>query len=45
MMAIFDEAYEKILLDKWSNSKSKDKERTKDLFPCTNFILHVHGCI
>jgi hypothetical protein len=32
MMALFDDAYEKLLLDKWSHAKSKDKESTKGLF-------------
>jgi hypothetical protein len=45
MMALSNEAYEKLLLDKWSHAKSKDKEITKGLFSCGNSILHVHGCI
>jgi hypothetical protein len=44
-MALSDEAYEKLLLDKWSHAKCKDKERIQGLFSCTNFILQVHGCI
>jgi hypothetical protein len=45
MMALFDEAFEKLFLDKWSHAKSKNKEGTKDLFSCDNSILLVHGCI
>jgi hypothetical protein len=32
VMALSNEAYEKILLDKWSHAKSKDKESTKGFF-------------
>ena len=39
MMGIFDEAFEKFLLEKWSHAKSKYKERTKGLFSCGNSIL------
>jgi hypothetical protein len=28
MMALSDEAFEKLFLEKWSHTKSKDKERT-----------------
>ena len=45
MMGIFNEAFEKILLAKWSHAKNKYKERTKVLFSCGNSILQVHGCI
>jgi hypothetical protein len=45
LMELSDEAYEKLLLDKWYDTKCKDKERTKGLFSCTNLILHVHVCI
>jgi hypothetical protein len=45
MMALSNEAYEKLFLDKWSHAKKKDKESTKGLFSCGNSILQVHGCI
>jgi hypothetical protein len=43
MMVLSNEAYEKLLLDKWSHAKSKDKKNTKDLFSYGNSILQVHG--
>jgi hypothetical protein len=45
MMALSDEEFEKLFLDKWSHAKSKDKECTKGLFSCGKSILQVHGCI
>jgi len=45
MMALFDEAYENIFLDKWSHANSKDRESINGLFSCGNSILQVHGCI
>jgi hypothetical protein len=45
MMTLSNEEFEKVLLDKWSKSKSKDKEITKGLFSCGNSILQVHGCL
>jgi hypothetical protein len=40
-----EEALEKLLLDKWSRTKSKDKDITNNLFSCGKSILQVHGCI
>jgi hypothetical protein len=45
MMRLSNEEFEEIFLDKWSHGENKDKERTKNLFPCEKFILQVHGCI
>jgi hypothetical protein len=45
MMALSDEEFEKLFLDKWSHAKKNDKERNKGLFSCGNSILQVHGCI
>jgi hypothetical protein len=45
MMALFDEEYEKVFLDRWSQVVKKDKKSTRDLFLCDNFILWIHGCI
>jgi hypothetical protein len=45
MMALSDVAFEKIFLDKWPQTKSKDKESTRGLFSCDNSILQVPGCI
>jgi hypothetical protein len=44
-MSLSEEALEKLLLDKWSHTKSKDKDITKSLFSCGKSILQVHGCI
>jgi hypothetical protein len=44
-MSLSEEALENLLLDKWSHTKSKDKDNTKGLFSCGKSILHVHGCI
>jgi hypothetical protein len=43
MMALSDEEFEKVLLEKWPHAKIK--ERNKGLFSCGNSILQVHGCI
>jgi hypothetical protein len=43
MMALSDEEFEKVFLEKWSHAKSK--KRSKGLFSCGNSILQVHGCI
>jgi len=45
MMSFFEEALERLLLDKWSHTKCKDKNITKGLFSCGKSILQVHGCI
>jgi hypothetical protein len=45
MMALSDEEYEKLLLEKWSHANSKDKESIEGLFSCTKFVLQVHGCL
>jgi hypothetical protein len=45
MMALSDEEFEKVFLDKWSHMKCKDKDITKSLFSCGKSILQVHGCI
>ena len=37
MMALFDEEFEKLFLEKWSHGKSK--EIRKGLFSCGNSIL------
>jgi hypothetical protein len=44
-MSLSKEALEKLLLDKWSHIKSKDKDITKSLFSCRKSILQVHGYI
>jgi hypothetical protein len=44
-MSLSEEALEKLILDKWSHTKSKDKDITKSLFSCDKSILQVHGCI
>jgi hypothetical protein len=44
-MSLSEEALEKLLLDKWSHTKCKDKDITKGLFSCGKSILQVHGCI
>jgi hypothetical protein len=44
-MSLSEEALEKLLLDKWSHTKSKDKYITKNFFSCGISILQVHGCI
>ena len=44
-MSLSEEALEKLLLDKWSHTKSKDKFITKSLFSCGKYVLQVHGCI
>jgi hypothetical protein len=44
-MTLSDEAYVKLILDKWSHTKCKDEESNKGLFSCGNSILQVHGCI
>jgi hypothetical protein len=40
IMALSDEEFEKVFLEKWSHAKSK--ERSKILFSCENYILRVH---
>jgi hypothetical protein len=44
-MSLSEEVLEKLLLGKWSHTKSKDKYITKSLFSCGKSILQVHGCI
>ena len=44
-MSLSKEALKKLLLDKWSHTKSKDKDITKSLFSCGKSILQVHGCL
>jgi hypothetical protein len=44
-MSLFEEALEKLLLEKWSHTKSKDKDMKKSLFSCGKSILQVRGCI
>jgi hypothetical protein len=43
MMALSNQEYKKIFLDKWYHIVTKDKKSTQDLFSCVNFILQVHG--
>jgi hypothetical protein len=45
LTALSDEACEQDFLDRQSYVVNKDKETTKGLFPCTNFLLQVHGRI
>jgi len=45
MLALHDEAYEKITFRQVHHAKIKDKERTNDLFSYGNSILQVHGYI
>jgi hypothetical protein len=42
---LHDEAFKKIILEKWCHSKSKDKESTKGLFPYGTSILLAQGFI
>ena len=44
-MTLSDVAFENIFLDKWSQSKSKNKDITTGLFSCGNSILQVLECI
>jgi hypothetical protein len=44
-LSLSEQAIEKLILDKWSHKKSKDKEFTKVLFSGVKSILHIHGCI
>jgi hypothetical protein len=44
-MSSSEEAFENLILDKWSHTKIKDKELSKGLFSCGKFLLQVHGCI
>jgi hypothetical protein len=39
MMALFDEDFEKVLLDRWSHVGKNDTKKTKGLFSCGNSIL------
>jgi hypothetical protein len=45
MMALSNEEFEKVFLDKWYHMKCKDKDITNGLFSCKKSILQVHGCI
>jgi hypothetical protein len=45
MMALSDEAFEKLILDRWSHVGKTHIEHTKGLFSCGKSILQVHGCI
>jgi hypothetical protein len=38
-MSLSEEALEKLLLDKWSHTKSKDKDITKSLFSCGQIYI------
>ena len=44
-MTLSDEAYVKLIFDKWYHAKCKDEERSKGLFSCGNSILQIHGYI
>ena len=44
-MSLSEESLEQLILDKWSHTKSKDKDITKILFSCGKSILQVHHCI